>query len=389
MYSILKNLFDREQNENYRSGNRSTFAQGMADLRNGWAAMQNNRKNRRDQEEYKRSIGKGSNNQTSNVSNIGGQVGGTLAGNTNQSALGAWNNNQPRNVAYQGLLGNTGKSAYTPNYSSVQEGGGIGANANGVYGVTPASNSKYTFNEQDYIPNEKNGYHINDNPRMAEWGHPQDYQRQMVRNALRDVYEGTDWYKLPYTNYTSATAKAVQPQAYVDRYPQELVGLTGEDLQRAALAYNQRIDNGYNNFGQAIQNAENAVAPQVAPTVQPIVQPTNPPVNNSSSVADFKRYDSGQGSGANSVADFKRNNSGYSAPMTEVPDPSIQYPTVASQVNKQQVVPQQSSGYKPITDFYDYNKQVRENYYPQGVQYVKDPNNPSFVDKIVDWYRGL
>ena len=264
------------------------------------------------------------------------------------------------------------------------QGGGYFANAIQNAEQSSVPNNKYTFNEEDYIPNEKNGYHINDNPKMAEWGHPEDYQRQQMRNAMRDVYEGTDWYQLPYKNYGANTQKPV------DRYPQELVGLSGEELQRAGQAYNQRIDNGYGgNFANAIVNAERAVAPQIAPTVQPSAQPNNPPPNNSPSVADFKRYDSGQGSSANSVADFKRNNSGYSAPMTEVPDPSIQYPTVASQVNKQQVVPQQSSGYKPITDFYDYNKQVRENYYPQGVQYIKDPNNPSFVDKIVDWYRGL
>lgn len=113
--------------------------------------------------------------------------------------------------------------------------------------------NKYTFNDADYIPSKENGYHINDNPRMAEWGTPQDWQRQQVRNAMRDIYEGTDWYKLPYNGFGSAIARAEQP---VDHYPQELVGLTGEDLQRAGLAYNQNIDNKYNGFRQVIQNAE-------------------------------------------------------------------------------------------------------------------------------------
>jgi hypothetical protein len=36
---------------------------------------------------------------------------------------------------------------------------------------------------------------------MAEWGHPEDFQMQKARNAMRDVYEGTDWYQLPYKNY--------------------------------------------------------------------------------------------------------------------------------------------------------------------------------------------
>lgn len=44
-YTILNNIFGREQNENYTNRNRSAFASGLADLRNGWAAMQNNRLN--------------------------------------------------------------------------------------------------------------------------------------------------------------------------------------------------------------------------------------------------------------------------------------------------------------------------------------------------------
>lgn len=155
---------------------------------------------------------------------------------------------------------------------------GIGADANGVYGVAPAtaSNNKYTFNESDYIPQASNGYHINDNPRMAEWGSPQDWQIQQARNAMRDVYEGSGWYKYPYNGFGSAIAKAEQPQREVDRYPQELVGLTGEDLQRAGQAYNQWVDGGrVGNFANAIVNAERAVAPQVAPRVQPTPQYTH------------------------------------------------------------------------------------------------------------------
>lgn len=168
---------------------------------------------------------------------------------------------------------------------------GIGANANGVYGVAPAtaSNNKYTFNESDYIPSAGNSYHINDNPRMAEWGSSQDWQMQQARNAMRDIYEGSGWYKYPYNGFGSAIAKAEQPQREVDRYPQELVGLTGEDLQRAGQAYNQWVDGGrVGNFANAIVNAERAVAPQVAPRVQPTPQYTPQP-KNTPSVADFKR----------------------------------------------------------------------------------------------------
>ena len=78
---------------------------------------------------------------------------------------------------------------------------GIGANANGVYGigdtesminakpvvsisagsygnsdVTPQSN-KFNFNESDYIPSAGNGYHLGDYPQTEMYGDPADYQR--------------------------------------------------------------------------------------------------------------------------------------------------------------------------------------------------------------------
>ena len=101
MYSILKNIFNREYNENYANRNRSNFAGGLADLRNGWAAMQNARKNRQDQEEYRNSMGNGGGNQYPN-----------------------------------GSIGATGDGIYGVNSVLMQPtGGGIGADANGVYGV--------------------------------------------------------------------------------------------------------------------------------------------------------------------------------------------------------------------------------------------------------------
>lgn len=287
------------------------------------------------------------------------------------------NNNNDNNNQIYGVSG----SGYTPagtaigadangiyGINSQADRQGIGADANGVYGVAPAtaSNNKYTFNESDYIPQASNGYHINDNPRMAEWGSPQDWQIQQARNAMRDVYEGSGWYKYPYNGFGSAIAKAEQPQGAVDRYPQELVGLTGEDLQRAGQAYNQRIGGGNYNFAKAIQNAESAVPPQVAPRVQPTPQYTTntTPPPSGSSVADFKRYDNEQNYGTQnnntpSVADFKRNEGGYSNPMVEVQDPSIAYPQVK---NKPQV--NTSGGI--------------------GFTYHHNPNNPSFLDKIID-----
>lgn len=84
---------------------------------------------------------------------------------------------------------------------------GIGADANGVYGVgssnpvqnaqpsasisvgsyagdvTPQSN-KFTFNESDYVPSAQNGYHLGDYPQTEMYGDPTDYQRQMAANAI-------------------------------------------------------------------------------------------------------------------------------------------------------------------------------------------------------------
>lgn len=105
MYSILKNIFNREYNEGYANRNRSNFAGGLADLRNGWAAMQNARKNKQDQAEYKNSMGNGGGNQYPN-----------------------------------GSIGATGDGIYGVNSMPPQpNGGGIGVDANGVYGVSGAT----------------------------------------------------------------------------------------------------------------------------------------------------------------------------------------------------------------------------------------------------------
>ena len=49
-YSILRNIFDRERDENYVNRNRSQYAGGLADLRNGYGTMMNLRKNKRQQD---------------------------------------------------------------------------------------------------------------------------------------------------------------------------------------------------------------------------------------------------------------------------------------------------------------------------------------------------
>ena len=59
--------------------------------------------------------------------------------------------------------------------------GGIEANENGVFGMSPAN--KFTFNEEDLIPSEQNGYHLGDYPKTEMYGHPEDFKRQMVANA--------------------------------------------------------------------------------------------------------------------------------------------------------------------------------------------------------------
>ena len=112
MYSILKNIFNREYNEGYANRNRSNFAGGLADLRNGWAAMQNARKNKQDQAEYKNSMGNGGGNQYPN-----------------------------------GSIGATGDGVYGVNSMPPQpSGGGIGVDANGMYGVSGATPQPNQFN---------------------------------------------------------------------------------------------------------------------------------------------------------------------------------------------------------------------------------------------------
>lgn len=66
-----------------------------------------------------------------------------------------------------------------------QPSGGICVDANGVYGVngTPQPN-KYTFNESDYIPSAQNGYHLGNYHQTEMYGSPTDFQRQMASNAI-------------------------------------------------------------------------------------------------------------------------------------------------------------------------------------------------------------
>lgn len=96
LYTFLNNIFGRQQNENYTNRNRSNFAGGLADLRNGWAAMQNDRLNRKRQQAYLNDTGDNTNTNTGIGANANGVYG---IGNDS--------------------VGNTG----------------IGANANGVYGI--------------------------------------------------------------------------------------------------------------------------------------------------------------------------------------------------------------------------------------------------------------
>lgn len=137
MYSILKNIFNREYNENYANRNRSNFAGGLADLRNGWAAMQNARKNKRDQAEYKNSMGNGGDNQYPN-----------------------------------GSIGATGEGVYGVNSMPPQpNGGGIGVDANGVYGVngTPQPNQS-VFGGGNGFDWGKMGQMPTENSVMNAWG---------------------------------------------------------------------------------------------------------------------------------------------------------------------------------------------------------------------------
>lgn len=278
--------------------------------------------------------------------------------------------------------GQNNQSQGIPN-GYTQSGNGIGANANGVYGVQP--------NQNGIVAQGRNSVNMQDNPyNVTQMGNMPNLEGGRFNGRIPQsdgvFFQGSQNVGFP-TNVDNVTQMGNlynSNNREVDRYPQELAGLTGEDLQRAGLAYNQRVDSG---FGRAIQNADVPVRqstvyntpssqgvqryiPQEQVRSTPIMEVPDPSIE----------YPYAQQNGVN--------------PMIEVPDPSVQYPMVANQVSQQQVAPQQSSGYEPITDFYDHNKKIRdeisEKYFPEGigVKYNADPNNPSVLDKLVDWYRG-
>ena len=254
------------------------------------------------------------------------------------------------------------------NDASMPNGVGIGANENGVYGVQP------TFNQGEGIGVSATGQPI----QMPDYSAPNNIGIGVSANGAYGIGSPSvaNFPRRP-DSFGQALAKA-EPQ--VDRYPQELVGLTGEDLQRAGQAYNQWIDGGrVGNFGQVLQNAENAVAPAYTPAAQVAPQYSAENVDDS-----YYNWGENPAPNADQMRQIKGDNN------VHIDDSYYDWGSKSNPAQEAvQNKTQQKSGYKPITDFYGYNKQIRDNYYPQGVQYNKDPNNPSFVDKIVDWYRGL
>lgn len=156
-YTILNNIFGREQNENYTNRNRSAFAGGLADLRNGWAAMQNNRLNNARKEQWSKEHGGGNGNN------------GTIGGNaTAPSDVGTF------------TMNNNGIDSMPSGYTM-----GSPIEANGTDYSFLARQGKdpndYTF--QNAMPTEQNGFHLGDYPQTEMYGDPKDWQRQMVRNA--------------------------------------------------------------------------------------------------------------------------------------------------------------------------------------------------------------
>ena len=263
--------------------------------------------------------------------------------------------------------GQNNQSQGIPN-GYTQSGNGIGANANGVYGVQP--------NQNGIVAQGRNSVNMQDNPyNVTQMGNMPNLEGGRFNGRIPQsdgvFFQGSQNVGFP-TNVDNVTQMGNlynSNNREVDRYPQELAGLTGEDLQRAGLAYNQRIDNGGSDFGRAIQRAETPVAPQ-APVYNNIdtaaAEVTNTPAT---SVADFKRYNdtnvnnySPQG-----VADFRRYDSGYNTPVTNTPQRPVQ----------------QSSGYRPLSlNVSTLGKD--EQSFPL-FKYNRDLNNPSVFDDALDW----
>ena len=103
-YSILNNIFGREENENYRTNTRSNLAGTVADIRNLLAAKRNYNMNKERQNKY--------------YNNRGG-------------------NSQGGGSGYPtGSIGATGEGVYGVDSIPPQPtGNGIGVDANGMYGV--------------------------------------------------------------------------------------------------------------------------------------------------------------------------------------------------------------------------------------------------------------
>lgn len=155
----------------------------------------------------------------------------------------------------QGAIGVDASGVYGVNSTPAQPPVGIGADASGMYGVngTPQQ-SKYTFNESDYIPSEGNGYHLGDYKQTEMYGNPTDFQRQMASNAI---------------GYNLGSFEPRQqtwfPKDGNGTNPDNSMNITS---QKIGQNYNGRIDGQVgglnipqspqqNGFGSAINNAEN------------------------------------------------------------------------------------------------------------------------------------
>ena len=155
----------------------------------------------------------------------------------------------------QGAIGADANGVYGVNSTPAQPPVGIGADASGMYGVngTPQQ-SKYTFNESDYIPSEGNGYHLGDYKQTEMYGNPTDFQRQMASNAI---------------GYNLGSFEPRQqtwfPKDGNGTNPDNSMNITS---QKIGQNYNGRIDGQVgglnipqspqqNSFGSAINNAQN------------------------------------------------------------------------------------------------------------------------------------
>ena len=209
-YSILNNIFGREQNENYGNRNRSQYAGGLADLRNGYSKMMNLRQNKNRRNQY-----------------------GMDDGLTNNGSIGV---NENGVYGIEPTVGNS-----------------IGANENGVFGVgdegnmaSILSNAKNNDNFGSIIGGKGGGNGVNWNANPSIPNSLNDQAQRVGGNVsandlsryLGNEYNVANWIA------QDAQRGVKDPSISLLRYATKVAPLVQaareDDMRNAFMTYNNR-----------------------------------------------------------------------------------------------------------------------------------------------------